>query len=565
MTPDDRLIELLEAMCEETLSTAEAGELESRVTGSPQAMDIYLQYAQLHGQLHWDNAAPAECPAIQYQPEAQASDLSNDSLAVASGLYSQVEGSRAVAGLPTEPRTSTAGFRWWARLIEAANQQPVAAALFALVLLSVIVLTAALLRTPEPQLAAPPLREVDPSEAPGTVAQVIATHECVWGEMDRQVGERSYLLAGQVVNVERGLVEIEFKPGTRVILQGPAEFAVDSTGSVRLDRGRLAAKVPPAGVGFAVATPTAEIVDLGTRFGVRVNAKGDSTVRVFVGEVETTATATEEVWRLVAGQSARFTSESAAVIAASEEETFVTEMPAPPPPELIGFYPLDGDARDASGNGNHATAVKGIQFVAGREGQAAQFAGATGSYIDLPINASQAALPRMTWGAWVRPAVVDGVHREILSTDNGGFDRVLTIDDRLGSALTGQGPRFAAFCGQHGVVPSRSAPASGEWTFVAAVYDGPANRMALYVGNSKTDKLTARTASTAIGPSLPFIRVGMHAGGVEEPFVGEIDNVFVFRGVLGLEEIKVMHMEGGEGARQFGASPNEVDATNVDR
>src|SRR6185436_1902405 len=55
--------------------------------------------------------------------------------------------------------------------------------------------------------------------------------------------------------------------------------------------GTLAATVPPKAHGFAVSTPRARVVDLGTEFGVRVNVAGQTDVHVLQGEVTLAPTA----------------------------------------------------------------------------------------------------------------------------------------------------------------------------------------------------------------------------------------------------------------------------------
>ena len=83
----------------------------------------------------------------------------------------------------------------------------------------------------------------------------------------------------------RGLAEIEFDCGARVILQGPAGLRLLSGRSARLLKGKLTARVPARARGFTVLTPHNKVVDLGTEFGLSVDDDGAATVRVFTGEV----------------------------------------------------------------------------------------------------------------------------------------------------------------------------------------------------------------------------------------------------------------------------------------
>ena len=71
--------------------------------------------------------------------------------------------------------------------------------------------------------------------------------------------------------LQKGAVTIEFDYGAEVVIEGPAEFALDSAEDMTLNYGRLYARVPGRSKGFTVETPMAQIIDLGTEFGVKVD------------------------------------------------------------------------------------------------------------------------------------------------------------------------------------------------------------------------------------------------------------------------------------------------------
>jgi hypothetical protein len=91
---------------------------------------------------------------------------------------------------------------------------------------------------------------------------------------------------GKTLRLERGLAEIEFDRGARVILQGPAGLDLVSGSSARLLYGTLTARVPAHARGFTVLSPSGRVVDLGTEFGLSVDRGGATSIRVFKGEVE---------------------------------------------------------------------------------------------------------------------------------------------------------------------------------------------------------------------------------------------------------------------------------------
>lgn len=89
------------------------------------------------------------------------------------------------------------------------------------------------------------------------------------------------------VRLESGVVELALGSGTHVAVEGPAEFQFFGKNSLELRQGRLSADVPRQAIGFAVQTPNATVVDLGTRFGIDAKANS-SQVDVFEGKVHVT-------------------------------------------------------------------------------------------------------------------------------------------------------------------------------------------------------------------------------------------------------------------------------------
>jgi hypothetical protein len=123
-------------------------------------------------------------------------------------------------------------------------------------------------------------------------ATLLAAVDARWAGAARPApGER---VPGGPLKLTRGLAKLAMDgSGVQVVLEGPADLVVESDGRVRLTRGRLSADVPPAGRGFTVATPAAEVVDLGTAFGVSVDASGRTDAVVFQGRVTLAATSND--------------------------------------------------------------------------------------------------------------------------------------------------------------------------------------------------------------------------------------------------------------------------------
>jgi hypothetical protein len=93
-------------------------------------------------------------------------------------------------------------------------------------------------------------------------------------------------LGAETLEIKSGIVHLLFDDGVEVTLQGPAEYKLIAPGRTQLVSGLLTATVPPGAEGFRVDTPTAQVVDLGTAFGIEQRSDGTSKVSVFDGEVE---------------------------------------------------------------------------------------------------------------------------------------------------------------------------------------------------------------------------------------------------------------------------------------
>jgi hypothetical protein len=104
--------------------------------------------------------------------------------------------------------------------------------------------------------------------------------------------------AGTVLRVARGLAEIRFRSGARVVLEGPAILELLSANSARLRQGRLTARVPEPASGFEILSAQGKIIDRGTEFGVAVAENGATDVVVFEGKVDAAAPAGKDLVRI---------------------------------------------------------------------------------------------------------------------------------------------------------------------------------------------------------------------------------------------------------------------------
>lgn len=117
----------------------------------------------------------------------------------------------------------------------------------------------------------------------GPFVSIAQGKDVVWKSDPLAVGDRVGATTLQLVG---GVVRLEFDSGVEITLEGPAEFRVIDVTKASLASGVLTATVPPGAEGFAVDTPSAQVIDLGTSFGIDIGSDGFSSVSVFDGEVE---------------------------------------------------------------------------------------------------------------------------------------------------------------------------------------------------------------------------------------------------------------------------------------
>ena len=193
------------------------------------------------------------------------------------------------------------------RLPAAAGRNPVAWRGWFVVLAASLLIAAMAysLRTPSsdgPQLAgATASGETTPEQAildaidestPAEVgASIVATlthldkEKCEWAENAAQLDYGQQLEAGTQIKLKAGVVSVTFESGAEAVLQGPCDFVVDNAMHGTIRSGGVAVTAPKRAYGFRIRSPNAEVIDLGTVFGVNVDSSGDSEVHVFSGEV----------------------------------------------------------------------------------------------------------------------------------------------------------------------------------------------------------------------------------------------------------------------------------------
>jgi hypothetical protein len=209
---------------------------------------------------------------------------------------------------------------------------------------------------------------------------------------------------------------------------------------------------------------------------------------------------------------------------------------AGPAEGLVGYWPLDGNAEDASGNGNHGVIEGNVTPTTDRFGapdSAMNFPGSTSDYIDLGQSPMLLIKGAMTVAAWVRADTLTQNGR-ILAKQGPSSGRSWSI--QLESA--GGFARFDVGINPTDRVRADSEPLSfgpDEWFHLAGVFR-PGNAVELYV-NGELVKSEPTTVTTQwIENGLP-INIGRRPS-PGTPWEGDIDEVQMYNVALLPDEVR---------------------------
>jgi len=123
-----------------------------------------------------------------------------------------------------------------------------------------------------------------------------------WAGSDLPTSTGARLGNGTLILTD-GLATIRFDSGAVISLEAPATLDLIDAMTCRLHTGTAVANVPESAIGFRIDTPSASVVDYGTRFAVSVEPEtGGTLTQVFDGMVKVKQPTTGNVVELRTGQ-----------------------------------------------------------------------------------------------------------------------------------------------------------------------------------------------------------------------------------------------------------------------
>ncbi|MEX0867184.1 MAG: FecR family protein [Pirellulales bacterium] len=262
---DSQLLQI-QLYLEGRLSASQARQLTERLNQDPDALRQFTETCRLAGRLaqHYHHSSLRESCLSLLAQEAQ-----RPSQAVPS------------VDAQTQPQPASRFARSWRQLRETFRTPTAVALLLTVLFHGCLLFGFAVWHAPEWRRPAHPA----PSPTVRIAARLTQLQDAVWRQ-DAAWTQGADLPEGATLSLQSGMAEILFLSGARVLLEGPGEFQLENDNHGRLRVGQLTAVVGREARGFAIDTPSATIVDLGTEFDVRVDEQGATDTVVFSGEIE---------------------------------------------------------------------------------------------------------------------------------------------------------------------------------------------------------------------------------------------------------------------------------------
>ena len=501
-------------------SEADEQQLGELLASSPQARRAYREFMSLHSALHWDFVA------------ALAPEVAGDN-SLKSPPSVSLPASRFGWGLAFAAGTiaaSAVAFLWPRTHVDRAPNEIVA--------------------THQPRETTNAAAPQADSIAALLVDQVGAEFAAGRAPDGVRIGPGEYELL-------KGMVHLRFAQGADVVIVSPARLDVRDAQHTRLVYGNVRVTAPPTARGFTIATNAADYVDLGTEFGLRVDARsGASDLYVFDGQVNVADPRTGKVLsEVVEGESSRYVGGAVGAVPEIDEDAFPTpgaigfqrwqqyERQMRADDRLLAFYPFRRAADETVlVNAHHEMAagrIEGARWTTGRwPGKEALLFDRDTDYVQLDIPGEHQEL---TIAAWLKIDRLDFVFNAILNSDGYDLGHVHLQLTRQGHSRGG-----VAVAGPYDERIVGNPVPLGQWTHVASVLSSGSRSHRMYVNGVlalerhwRSDQVL-RPGSCRLGNWLSVANLGPEHRALR----GRVDELVIWNRVLSVDEIK-NHVEVG--------------------
>jgi hypothetical protein len=208
---------------------------------------------------------------------------------------------------------------------------------------------------------------------------------------------------------------------------------------------------------------------------------------------------------------------------------------------LIGYWPMNGNAKDATVYGNNLTntAVTATTDRKGRANSAYLFNGTSSSLLTAPTSNLNIA-GNMTMAAWIRPTNIHGfinsaapiVQKRLLNADTCCiFD--LRSGGGIGTSWRSVSGGWKSVNSNSGIIPV------GVWSHVVAVRG--LTQTDLYVNGVRVTTSPQGTSDAV--PNTQHFNIGGGTSGAYSYFPGSIDDVLVYNRALSALEVMQLYRE----------------------
>jgi hypothetical protein len=202
---------------------------------------------------------------------------------------------------------------------------------------------------------------------------------------------------------------------------------------------------------------------------------------------------------------------------------------------LVGYWPLNTDTKDLSGNGNHAMVYQNATPIGGKVGGAYQMNGNACLVVPDSASLDMVGGNTLTMMAWIDLAgsCTTGEDVTVVINKESSYEMAISCTNaEYQAAIAPGGASVWAWQGTYVIK-------TNNWHHVATVWDG--SLLKLYVDGVAVDSFaqSGKLANTSFGLGLGCRTVSANGstGGLMSFFVGAIDEAAIYKRVLSPAEI----------------------------